>query len=119
MSVDHLLIHLADVQRKDAVDLGHGQYRDDMVTYLAAIKFRLSARSQSEKKQAKQRVAEGTHMGHALPGTDIRVHDVITNVVREDGSIDTKRYRVTGVHVPSIQHHLRLTLEEIQVGANA
>jgi hypothetical protein len=117
--IEHLLVHSVDVLRPVAQPLGRGNFRDELVSHLVSIKFRLASSAASEAKQAKQRIAKATHTGHALPGTDIKIHDVITNVIRETGETDTEHYRVLWVHRPSLAHHLRVSLEQIQKAPGA
>jgi len=113
-SIDHLLVHRADVERISPVDLGSGRFRDDYAPLHSGILFRLSMGSSREQTEAQQWVTYYGPVGYLQPGVDIAREDVVTNIVLENGTIDTRRYRVTGVNNPSLQHHTRGMLEEIQ-----
>jgi hypothetical protein len=117
--ISHLLVHRADVERIVPVSLGNGRYRDDYAAHLSGIKFRLSQGSSSEQTEGQQWITRYGPVGYALPDADIKRMDIVTNIVREDGTTDTERYRVTGVHRPSLTQHIRIGLEVVQKQASA
>ena len=118
-SLDHLLVHRADVERISPTDVGNGRFRDDYASHLGGILFRLSMGSTRERTAGDQWQTVYGPVGYLLPEIDIQRMDVVCNIVLENGSIDPRRYRVTGVQRPSLQHHTKVVLEVIekQVGA--
>lgn len=117
--ITHLLVHRADVERIAPVDLGNGRWEDAYAPYLSAIPFRLSQGTSREETEAQQWITRYGPVGYLLPDVDIKRMDIVTNIVREDGTVDTNRYRVTGVHRPSLTQHIRIGLEETQKQASA
>ena len=117
MSVTHLLIHRATVQRNSPVDLGKGKWQDNYVAIATNIRFRFSGNSGSEVTTGDQLKTYTQYNGYAEPGQDIQRGDYVVGITREDGTVDPRSYRVTGVVPPSKRHHTKVTLEEIQKGA--
>lgn len=118
-SIDHLLVHRADVKRISPVDLGNGRYRDDYDLHLAGILFRLSMGTASEVVNGDQWRTKYVPVGYLQPGVDIQRMDIVTNIVLDDGTVDTRQYRVTGVNRPSLQHHTKVILEVYEQQASA
>jgi len=118
-SIDHLLVHRADVERISPTDLGNGRFRDDYVPLHSGILFRLSMGSSRERTAGDQWQTVYGPNGYLLPAIDIQRMDIVCNIVLEDGTIDPRRYRVTGVNRPSLQHHTKVILEVIEKQASA
>lgn len=118
-SIDHLLVHRADVQRIAPVDLGNGRFRDDYAPHLAGIPFRLSMGSSREQTAGDQWRTVYTPVGYLLPGVDIQRMDLVTGIVLDDGTTDPRAYRVAGVNRPSLQHHTKVVLEVYEKQASA
>lgn len=118
-SIDHLLVHRADVERISPQDLGNGRFKDNYGPHLAGILFRLSMGSSREQTDGDKWRTVYTPVGYLLPGVDIQRMDLVKNVVLEDGSVDPRQYRVTGVNRPSLQHHTKVLLEVYEQQASA
>jgi hypothetical protein len=118
-SIDHLLVHRADVERISPTDLGNGRFRDDYVPHLGGILFRLSMGSTRERTAGDQWQTVYGPIGYLLPATDIQRMDIVCNILLENGTTDQRRYRVTGVQRPSLQHHMKVVLEVFEKQASA
>lgn len=114
--VTPILVDRADVQRPGIESFARGQANRKPLPHLHGIPFRLHAASARERITAEQQKTYCTHVGYARPDADIRRDDVVTGVVRADGTVDPGEYRVTARLPPSLPHHLKLALEEIQRG---
>lgn len=115
-SVTHLLIHTGTIQRVTPVDQGHGRWLETPVDLYTNTRCRVQVASTRERLIAKQEQTLAKHVGYFEPGTDIKRGDMLVNVTREDGTLDPVNYRVTGLHHPSIAHHVKVELEEVQKG---
>jgi hypothetical protein len=116
MSVTHLLIHTATVERNTPIDIGQGKWRDNYAPLHTNIRFRISGLSASERRTADQLKTYAEFAGYAEPGLDIKKNDQVTGVVREDGSVDPNTYQVMGDVQPSIAHHTKVLLRVIKLG---
>jgi len=117
--VTHLLIHTVDIQRIMRVSQGRGVFTDVPTTVLYGVAFRVAGASSTEKTKAEQLKTYASHVGYGEPDLDIQRGDVVVNVIREDGTMDPSNYRVTGEVPPSIRHHTKVLMEEIQKGISA
>ena len=113
-SIDHLLIHRAEIRRLVPTDQGHGRWEDVPTTIATGVLFRLSLGTHREETEGKQWITRTGPVGYCRPEVDIARNDMVTNIVKEDGSVDTRLYRVTGVDRPSMVQHIRIGLEETQ-----
>lgn len=118
-SLDHLLVHRADVERISPTDLGNGRFSDTYGPHLSGILFRLSMGSSREQTAGEQWRTVYGPVGYLQAGIDIQRMDVVCNLVLENGSVDPRRYRVTGVNRPSLQHHMKVVLEVYEKQASA
>ena len=116
MSVTHLLIHRADIQRKTRVQVAPGKWEETYTTLYAGVRCRVFCASANERMAAQRLETQVSDTGYLEPTQDVLRDDQLANVTREDGSVDPTLYRVKGVNQPSKRHHLKLTLESFQHG---
>jgi hypothetical protein len=95
--------------RKDPVETSPGRWSDNYQPHLTEVPFRIWGMSDRELWTAAQEKTYVTHVAYGLPGLDIRRDDLVDTV-------DGKRYRVRAVRPPSLPHHVKIMLEEIQRG---
>ncbi len=117
--VTHLLIHTCTVVRNDPINVGQGKWRENYQPLYEGARCRISGSGMTERTTAQQLKTYEGFAGYFEPGLDIKRDDYIVDVVREDGSVDPRSYRVTGNVTPSIAHHTKVNLEVIEKGKGA
>lgn len=107
MSILHLLNKSSAVWRNTPVSDGQGGWTDTR-SQVATLPVRVSPASASERLAAAQESARVTHNGYYEPGADVQRGD--------EWRIGSESYEVIATLPPSIAHHGKAQLEQIQPG---
>jgi len=107
-SVTHLLIHTVSTYRNAQHEVSAGRWEKEPTLHLSNIAFRVAGASGAERQTAQQLKTYATHAGYGEPDIDIKRDDIVVK--------DGVSYRVVALVLPSIAHHTKVLLEEIQRG---
>lgn len=108
-SVTHLLIHYpVTISREQEINKGKGRWQDNLVT-LAIVRGRVWTGSGTESIIGQERKTYTGTIGYFEPTQDINVQDYVNY-----NGVD---YRVTAILDPSIPHHRKVALEQIQIAS--
>lgn len=111
--ITHLLVDTCNLQRKVPVSLGGGRFREDYTTFATPAVRISSSRGGSERTPAEQQVTYAYFVGYFEPDQDVKRDD---KLIVLSGTHEGRMFRVMGTTDPSLVHHRRVTLEEIQRG---
>jgi hypothetical protein len=112
----HLATVHVEILRISSTNLGRGKWQDGYVSSTPSVGARIAPAGATEMKRAEQMQVRATHVLYTEPDAAVRVLD---DVLELDGPLAGRRFRVTGLLPPSVPHHLKALLEEVQRPAEA
>jgi hypothetical protein len=113
MSITHLLVDTAMVQRLQEIPRGSGRFEKAYVTIASEIAFREFVASAKEQAMAMQLRMNLTHTGYCEPDQDVAKDDQLVLLTKSGNTVAPRYFRVIGIPNPSLPHHQKLQLEEI------
>lgn len=112
--VTHLLIHRATLNRIVRVEAGPGRWTDTPTVVAAGVACRIHGVSGRDLLYAQQLQVKASHIAYFEPDQSVVVQDDLVPTTAP-GFVG-KTFRVTALVPPSIDHHLKALLEEVQLG---
>lgn len=115
-TITHLLTDVATVTRLLEINRGSGRWEKNTVPVSTGIAFRVFTASANDIALAQQLRMNMTHTGYCEPDQEVAKDDIIVLTEKDGEAIDPQYMRVTGILDPSLRHHRKLALEQVQTG---
>jgi len=112
----HLATTTVDVLRLEEVETRPGAWSREFVAVTVALGSRIAPAGAREMMVAEQMRVVASHVLYTEPDAGVHVQDELLETA---GLNAGRRFRVTGLLPPSVPHHLKALLEEIQVATPA
>ena len=111
--VTHLLIHEGTLVRIVRTESGPGRWAD-VPTPIASVACRIHGVTGKDALFAQQLQVKASHVAYFEPDQSVVVQDELHPTIAP--GFEGKVFRVTALAPPSIDHHLKAYLEEVQRG---
>lgn len=112
--VTHLLVHRGTLTRTTRTEAGPGRWTEAPATVGANVACRVHGVSGRDLLYAQQLQTKASHVGYFEPDQSVVVDDDV--LVTSGPGFVGKTFRVTALVPPSLDHHLKVLLEEVQHG---
>jgi hypothetical protein len=120
VSITHLLVDTATINRLKESVTGPGRFFKDYVPIAVGINFRIFTANAREQAMALQMRMNLTHTAYLEPDQDIAKDDQVVWLTHGGNDvIPPVIMRVIGIIDPSLVHHRKIQLEEIAIGVQS